>query len=108
MAIQGDLVQPYPDLVSLDLVAGVSLGDLVEPYVLTLATDFTIDSIKSGRFPTPSAALGFLTQVLTDDGEFPYQIPPYGLSPPYFIVGSLYPESDFLEPTKGQIWPRIG
>lgn len=106
MAVQGNLIQPYPDLVSIDNVVGIPVGALVDPWVMETVVDFTIDTVLAARFPTPPSALGFLTDVYDGEGEPIYGLD--GLEPPYFLTGSLYPESDYLEPTTGQIWPRIG
>lgn len=35
-------------------------------------------------------------------------MPVVGLEPPYYIMGALHSGGDHLEPTLGQIWPRIG
>lgn len=65
----------------------------------------TVDSVPVPRisvFPVPPTAWGFATELDLD--LYPF----IALGPPYQIIGAVYPESDFLEPTIGQIWPRIG
>lgn len=107
MATQATLNQPFPDLISVSNVVGLPFRDLVTPYVMTAVSDFTVDSlIVAGRFPTPPAALGFLLDIYNDEGETVYLLD--GLESPYTIGGAVFPESGFLEPTIGQIWPRIG
>lgn len=61
------------------------------------------------RFPVPGFSWGFITDIFVInaaalDNPIAYD----ALGPPYIIFGALNPESDFLEPTRGQIWPRIG
>lgn len=106
MAVQATLVQPVPDFITVENLAGLPSGRLITPYVMTTAVDFTVDFIISGRFPTPAAALGFLIDVYDEEGDPIYGVG--GLASPYIFTGAVYPESDFLEPTQGQIWPRIG
>lgn len=109
MAVQAQLVQPAPDYMDVDRVAGIPVGDLVTPFVMTSAFDFTVESqFRAGRFPVPSAALGFLTSVADPEGDPPYRVPLPGLMPPYYIASALVVEGPYLEPTTGQIWPRIG
>lgn len=31
-----------------------------------------------------------------------------GIGSPYYVMGALTPEGGYMEPTRGQIWPRIG
>lgn len=83
-----------------------TLGTLIDTYVFTGASDFTVDAVIAGRFPTPPAALGFLTDVGDEEGEVFQAVE--GLSTPWVIAGAVYPESPYLESTTGQIWPRIG
>jgi len=106
MAVQGTLVQPFPDLITVANVVGLPSGKTITPYVMTTAIDFTVDTIIAGRFLTPAAALGFLADVYDEEGEAVYRLDK--LASPYTLTGAVYPESDFLEPTQGQIWPRIG
>lgn len=71
---------------------------------VSINTVATIGSTtQANRFPVPPSAAGFGTDV----DELVEWVSD-GLGPPYIIFGSLNPESDFLEPTRGQIWPRIG
>lgn len=53
------------------------------------------------RFPVPQSAMGFCIDV-------DFEMVLNGLDPRGIIVGAVYPESVYLEPTIGQIWPRIG
>jgi len=112
MAIQANLTQPYPDLTAIENLAGEPVGLLNFPYEVTSVLDFTVDAtIRAEYFPTPPAALAFLTGVFDYESEPPYTsyvLPISGVSSPYFFGGAVSSEGDFLEPTRGQIWPRIG
>lgn len=57
----------------------------------------------SGRFPTPPTAFAFLTGV---DALLEDPIVIEGIS--NILAGAVAPEAGYLEPTTGQIWPRIG
>lgn len=74
------------------------------------AIDAKIDSnILHSRFPVPPFSLGFFTDIFViNEAAIDNPIAFDSLGPPYIIYGALNPESDFLEPTRGQIWPRIG
>lgn len=97
MAVQGTpLISPF-ELSEVWLIGSMPMGDLITPF-----TQGPVDLMSApltSRFPVPPAAGGFLVDV---DEEFEN----LSLSPPYFIIGAMYPESDYLEPTTGQIWPR--
>lgn len=56
----------------------------------------------TARFPVPPTAWGFMTDVLEAVGDIE------GLSTPYYMMGAVAAEGSYLEPTRGQIWPRIG
>lgn len=97
----------HPDYALQDFFPPLPVGDL--------ATVVVIDSVPglmgvviANRFPTPPSALAFFTDYpLPEEGE--YNVGEgTGFGPPYLLLGAVYPESDFLEPTIGQIWPRIG
>lgn len=60
--------------------------------------------ILGNRFPTPPSAVGFLARLY--DIENPPVI--VGLKTPYLIRGAIDIESPYIEPNRGQIWPRIG
>lgn len=55
----------------------------------------------TSRFPVPPTAWGFMT-----DGETELIVE--GLTAPYYLMGAVAAEGSYLEPTRGQIWPRIG
>lgn len=102
MAIVAELNQP----VTID---GLNLLEQIPVGGLTIGGwDGSINGLTGGaisnRFPTPPSAVGFLT--LDPDEELDHIH--IGATPPYVIFGALAPRSDFLEPTLGQIWPRIG
>lgn len=60
-------------------------------------------TIRSNAFPTPPIAWGWIA----DDIEGVWEID--GLEPPYILMGGpLHPEGSYIEPNRGQIWPRIG
>jgi hypothetical protein len=101
-------------LVDVDVTGGplegvepIPVGDLTDMFLLTRPTVSEVGSVNYGnRFPTPPSAFGFLTMIFDLEGNLPYQFD--GLEPPYNIIGALLPEGQYLEPTIGQIWPRIG
>ena len=98
MATQGTpLVTPF-SLAAIELL-GDNLGT-------PLAIPFEMVSVNalSGtnfiqRFPTPPSVGSFLTDV---EIEMAFD----RIQAPYVFTGAVYPESPFLEPTIGQIWPR--
>lgn len=77
----------------------VVITDLVCP------TEFTgVDAFSApvaARFPVPSLSWGFCIDLGL---EFPLMT----VGSPYYIMNAVSPEGDYLEPTTGQIWPRIG
>lgn len=79
-------------------------GNLNQPYTMTALPDFTFEGIiRGGQFPTPPSALAFLVDPFAEsDIELAFS----RIHTPYAITGALFPESDYLEPTTGQIWPR--
>jgi len=62
-----------------------------------------LGTIRNNVFPTPPISWGVLTDL---DIDPVYSVT--GLTAPYYLIGAVYPESPYLEPTIGQIWPRIG
>lgn len=78
-----------------------TIANCIEPVTIT-AVDLVPAGQRNNEFPTPPIAWGFATDL---DLEL---YPIIGLEAPYQIIGAVYPESDYLEPTIGQIWPRIG
>jgi len=90
---------PLKELVvtDLELVAGIPVGGLITPQETDDVSGVT--AILASRFPTPPSAFGFL-----------YDLDPFldiqfdGVTK--VITGAVYPESLYLEPTTGQIWPR--
>lgn len=68
--------------------------------VESFAINPVASALISGRFSIPPSALGFITE-----GESVLGLK-LGLQTPYVIQGALDPESPYLEPTIGQIWPR--
>lgn len=98
MALIATLAEPVV-ITDLELVDPYAYGDLTTPFTLDVApTGFS--AILANRFPTPPAAFGFLTDVLDAVSD------PAGIAG--VLTGAVYPESGYLEPTIGQIWPRIG
>lgn len=58
------------------------------------------------RFPVPAFTWGRsvdVADVTPNDGSAVE-----GLGPPYYIPNAVLPEGLYMEPTLGQIWPRIG
>lgn len=54
------------------------------------------------RFPVPPYTWGVAKEVLyTEEDDV-------GLAPPYYVPNAVLPEGLYMEPTLGQIWPRIG
>jgi hypothetical protein len=65
-----------------------------------------VDSVPTplaGALPLPRVTWGWVTTV-----EFVEEYVIEGFIPPYYIMSALQPEGEYLEPTVGQIWPRIG
>lgn len=99
MAQFGPLNSPYIQG-DTELVGAAPFGDLNTPYELDDPDG--VDSTIANRFPTPPIVGAFLTAVDGSVGDIE------GVSNPYVIAGALLPEGGYLEPTIGQIWPRIG
>lgn len=102
MAVLGTLIEPY-QLAAIDFISPIPVGNLVDPYEF-VAVDLAGAPI-SNRFPTPPIAWGFLTDV---DFEMITHESWGDPLPGGYISGALAPAGLFLEPTIGQIWPRIG
>lgn len=98
MAIIGDLTEPYL-VTALAFVEPIPVGDLMMPYEVTGVSG--VSEIVLDRFEVPAVAWGFLLD-LEDDVSFDK------IESPYVVAGALTSEGDYLEPTIGQIWPRIG
>jgi hypothetical protein len=80
MAIIADVRQPSPDVITSEAV-----------------------SFAPAVFSVPPTSFGFMTDIAED-----ISAPVSGLSFPYILQGVLVsPESNYLEPTIGQIWPRL-
>lgn len=82
-------------LTDLELLGPIPQGGLTTPYPITDVDGITANLIT--RFPTPPSAFGFLTDV-----DFGMDL--RGITK--VIAGAVFPESLYLEPTTGQIWPR--
>lgn len=110
MPTQATLCQPAADLAVIDNVAGLPSGILNQPYTFDGVGDFTVEGvIRASRFPVPPAALGFLTDITDEAGDPIYPLGvTIGLQPPYYVNGAVNPPGNYLEPTTGQIWPRVG
>jgi len=107
MTLQGNLCEPYlfsdTEIETTDGALEdhlVSLTEFMKSDILLVAPD-----VKTNRFPVPPIAWAFLVvnNGLLDDEEMEI----LRVAPPT-LVGVLHPESNYLEPTLGQIWPRIG
>lgn len=101
MAVQGGPLRDV-DIIGapLDAVAAEPVGNLI-----TIPTGTSrVEALNiTNRFPTPPAAFGFLITPIIDFA-FDRMDPVIGGT----LIGVLLPEGDYLEPTRGQIWPRIG
>jgi len=84
----------------LEHLSPLPIGNSIVVYPIEEVSGWTAPILKD-RFPTPTAAIGFLGETTLD-----LQLAMGGLGLPYSIVGALHPEGSFLEPTIGQIWPR--
>lgn len=75
--------------------------------IATCAFPMSVDVVEHTPLPTPGhfffppVAFSFLTNV--DDAWATDRV-----MSPYLLTGALLPEGAYLEPTIGQIWPRIG
>src|SRR4051812_38926397 len=103
MAVIANLKEPVT-IETVEAVQPLPVGALID--VITVDspnTGLTSPYLITNRFPVPPTAVAFLTGV---DAFFETPIIIEGVTK---VIGSaLAPEGDFLEPTKGQIWPRIG
>jgi hypothetical protein len=105
MAEIANLNEPYT-LGEVEELPPLPIGELID--VVTLgAPDLGVTApyLITNRFPTPPTAIAFLTDVFRLMEE-PMTFD--GLGPPYILTSAVSPGGDFLEPTTGQIWPRIG
>lgn len=103
--IIANLTEPFV-LETIEAVQGLPVGALGERGIINeVIPGLSPPYLLTNRFPTPPTAAAFLGEVFALE-EDPIVI--YGLDAPYYITGALVPEGDFLEPTQGQIWPRIG
>jgi len=97
MAVHGTLNEPFV-LDEVENISQIPMGDLVTP--TDIGVPDLITALAPSRFPVPPTAWGFLTDILELEMAFSR------VGPPYVYTGLLYPESPYLEPTIGQIWPR--
>lgn len=100
MAKIADVVTPYEGVMV--LADPKSYGDLVTPY--DTPVPYRLGTMFANRFPTPASAIGFTIDPLLSIGE---AIVIDGIEGGV-LAGVLAPQSYYLEPTRGQIWPRIG
>lgn len=77
------------------------MDELVDVLIPDIGSEHRITGIASDSFPTPPSSFGWL-------GDVNFDITLYGLEAPYILTNAVAPESTHLEPTLGQIWPRIG
>lgn len=81
-------------------VDGTELVDVVSA---TVDEERLVTGQIASRFPVPPSALGFANDIELDLAfDRVASISQIGL----FLSGALVPESAYLEPTTGQIWPR--
>jgi len=98
MATQGTpLVMPFT-LTTIELMDDNLGTDLVVPFVMA-SVDALSGSNFNNRFPTPPTVGSFLIDV---ENEMAFD----KIEPPYVVAGAVYPETNYLEPREGQIWPR--
>jgi hypothetical protein len=88
----------------LDSLAPIPIGALTDDGGTVMSRIATAS--LTNRFPTPPAAFGFLINVVDEDYNLAYKLD--ALTSPYVINGALNPPGQYLEPTIGQIWPRVG
>lgn len=88
------------DSVSQSRIAAIPVGSLSDVALITAVTGMI--TVIAARFPVPPSAIAFLTAVdaienapIAFDSVFGFP-----------IGAALTPESLYLEPTIGQIWPR--
>lgn len=92
MAEQGTLITPYIQG-ALELIAQLKLGNLITPWTSPVPDRITAQ--YGNRFPVPPVSFAFLVDVN-----------PVIVDRASIISGAVFPESSYLEPTIGQIWPR--
>ena len=76
-------------------------GPLVEAYLSSSISK--VSTIIKGAFFYPPVSFGFAVDEI---GDMQYDLIPSIQEIGYFIAGAVSPESGYLEPTTGQIWPR--
>lgn len=103
MAQIATLNQPYTVGDLLDGIPGIPVGDLID--VAVLGEPDGVVSTVTNRFPTPPSALAFLTDPFF---ELDTSLALDKVNANGVIAGALTPESSYLEPNIGQIWPRTG
>jgi hypothetical protein len=100
MAQIATLTQPYT-ADTVEVIRGIPVAPLSMPFTFSGPVS-GIASTISNRFPVPPTAAAFLT--LVDALEYePFALDLVFGNP---IIAALTPESVYLEPTIGQIWPR--
>jgi len=98
MAVQGTpLKAPFIQGV-LKKLEPAAYGNLITPFVMGAVSKMT-SANYTNRFPTPPIVGAFLVDV---EEEMAFD----RIMSPYTITGALFPESGYLEPNVGQIWPR--
>jgi hypothetical protein len=102
MAAIGTLIEPAT-IDTVEQFQPLPIGPLIDVAPITSVSGASAP--VANRFPVAPSAFAFLTGV---DSLLDEPIVISGLMSPYFIVGAVYPQSDYLEPTLGQIWPRTG
>jgi len=100
MAKIADIITPYEGVMV--LADPMPYGDIITPY--EAGTPDLLGALIANRFPTPASAVGFLIDPLGSIGE---AIVIDGIDGD-LKAGILAPQSYYLEPKLGQIWPRIG
>lgn len=97
MAEFGPLSEPVT-VSEIDLVAGIPVGDLVDAGGTIESVDGIVGMVTQ-RFPVPPSAGGFLKDTALEL---------VGPGVTGVISSALSVEGSYMEPTRGQIWPRIG
>lgn len=75
----------------------IPLGEAGGPYEIVEG----VEEYRSFAFPTPPISWGILADSTTETVI-------EGLETPYYFPNAFHPPGEYLEPTQGQIWPRIG
>jgi len=101
IATVGEIGYADSDYATQDWLVPIPIGALIDVPSASLSG---VVSLLKNRFPVPDPLPLIHGYAIDPDEELTFS----GLVTPYHITSALHPEGSYLEPTIGQIWPRIG